>query len=527
MLEDAREIPTGTRIVADICVVGAGPAGLSVVLDLIGSGLDVCVLEAGGRRPDRATQSLLEGETSFDPAGPLQEARLACLGGTTRVWGGWCRPLDAADFAGRRDDEGWPFGREHLDPFYRRAHELCGLGPFDYDVGAWCSGGDGALPLPEDLAETRLFHISPPTRFGHEYRPPLRAAARVRVLLRAVCAELLPEDGSDRVGAARVVTLEGGSFEVTARHYVLAAGGIENARLLLLSDRLDANGLGNASGLVGRYFMEHPYVTAGRLHLEGSDVPLEFYRPHRASRNGGSSRVRGVWIPAPDRVRADGLLGSAHFPLPSWAPSPESEGATALGAIARLLHGGWLPAAGGRHLLRALRDPTGTLGALYHRLVDPRLGRWSSEMIRVRSFCEAEPLRSRRVRLSDARDALGRRRIRVEWSPSDLELRSLRRGQELVGRALADAGIGRLECSLGTDQQPEIETASHHMGTTRMHPDPARGVVDANCRVHGHHNLFIAGSSVFPTAGFANPTLTIVALALRLADHLRARARRR
>lgn len=518
-MEDARGIPRGTRIETDVCVVGAGPAGLTLACELIGSGLETCVVEAGGRRPDRATQSLLDGETSLGAAGPLTEARLACLGGTTRVWGGWCRPLATSDFRGRGEAVGWPFGREHLDPFYRRAHEICGLGPYDYGISAWRSESGAPLPLPEDLAETLLFHVSPPIRFGRAYAGSLQAASDVRVILHAVCTELRTDPGRRRVGSARIATLEGGAFEVSARYFVLAAGGIENPRLLLLSDRGREGGLGNGSGLVGRYFMDHPYVTAGRLHRERAGTALDFYYAHAAWREGERARVRGTLAPASRRLESEGLLASVLFPLPAWAPSPESEGAAALRALTVLRRGGWLPPGAGRHLRTALRDPGGVLGAAYRR-VAPGSGRRKSDVVWIRSFCEAQPLSSRRVRLTDARDRLGRRRVRLDWSPSELELRSLRRGHELVGRALAKSGVGRLECTLGTDRQPGIEVGRHHMGTTRMHPDPTRGVVDADCRVHGVDNLFIAGSSVFPTAGFANPTLTIVALALRLADHL-------
>ena len=273
MLDDARRIPDGTRVEADICVVGSGPAGMSLALELMGSGHRLCMLEAGGERPDRATQSLFDGEASFYPENELQESRLACLGGTTRVWAGWCRPLDAAAFEPRSwvDEDGWPFGREELDPFYERAQALCGLGWFDDEVSRGRPEAAKPLPLPADLVETRLFQMSPPTRFGREYRRAVRDAPDVRVLLRAVCTELVP-DAAGRIATLRAATLEGGAFEVTARFYVLAAGGIENPRLLLLSDRARPGGLGNERDLVGRYYMDHPYVTAGRLSLHGPAV---------------------------------------------------------------------------------------------------------------------------------------------------------------------------------------------------------------------------------------------------------------
>lgn len=511
---------------ADICVVGAGAAGLALALELRGSALRVCVLEAGGERPDRATQSLLQGEAPFYGETGLEETRLSCLGGTTRVWSGWCRPLDPAVFEPRSgvDEDGWPFPREHLDPFYERAQAVCGLGPFDYDVPRWRSGVGAPLPLDPELVETRLFQMSPPTRFGRAYHETLRRARDLRLLLRAPCIELVTEGGAPRVAAARCATLGGNTFAVRARFFVLAAGGIENARLLLLSDRDRPGGLGNAHGLVGRYFMEHPYVTAGRLQLKPSSPPLRFYHWHRVSRDDGRVRVRGAFAVPRARVRAERLTNAVLFPLPPWesAPTLDSPGGRALRAIATMLRRGWFPGDGWSHAREALGDPVGTLGALYQRLVRPRIGLpdASAGPVRIRAFCEPVPRRSSRVELTGSRDRLGRRRVRVAWEPSELEIRSLERGFELLARAVREAGLGRMEWSLDSGDV-RIEGGRHHMGTTRMHADPRRGVVDPGGRVHGVDNLFVAGSSVFPTAGVANPTLTIVALAIRLADHLK------
>ena len=532
MLEDARRIPTGTRIEADVCIVGSGPAGLSIAHALEGSGATLCVLEAGAERPDRATQSLLAGESAFFDGDELQRSRLSALGGTSRIWSGWCRPLDAEVFEPRRQvpGEGWPFGREELDPFYARAHELCGLGPFEYAPDRWRSQSDSCSPLQldSDSVETRLYQMSPPTHFGREHRDRLRQSRGVRVLLRAVCTELATDASGRCITAVRVATLGGNHFEVVPGFTVLAAGGIENARLLLLSDRQVPGGLGNERDLVGRYFMEHPYVTAGRLALERpGDAPLSFYYPHASTCDGQRATVRGVIGIPRSRLEKEGLLPVALFPLPAWESAGllGSRGAGALRELALSWRSGWLPERTGARLARALGDPAGCLGSLYHRLLRPRLGAGAPGTLRIRAFCESEPVRSNRVRLCAERDRLGRRRVRVDWTPSELERRSLARGFELLGRALERAGIGRLTSTLGSDAEDPIEGGRHHMGTTRMHADAARGVVDADGRVHGTANLFVAGSSLFPAAGFANPTLTIVALALRLADHVRARLR--
>jgi choline dehydrogenase-like flavoprotein len=337
----------------------------------------------------------------------------------------------------------------------------------------------------------------------------------------------------------RVATLAGGRFDVSARLFVLAAGGIENPRLLLLSDRDRPSALGNGHGLVGRYFMEHPYVTAGWLRLEqrggterlrprrggsGRRPPpgLGFYYPHAASRDGGRATIRGVFTLSPGIVRRERLLTPALFPLPAWESTStvDSRGGEALRALVAAARRGVWPARGWQRLLDVAADPRGSLGSLHHRLLRPRLGGAPPRTVRIRGFCEAHPRYAQRVTLVAARDRLGRRRTRVEWSPSPLELRSLARGFELLATGLRDSGIGRMEWSLDPDRVT-FEGGCHHMGTTRMHADPSRGVVDADGRVHELANLFVSGSSVFPTAGFANPTLTIVALAIRLADHLK------
>jgi choline dehydrogenase-like flavoprotein len=159
------------------------------------------------------------------------------------------------------------------------------------------------------------------------------------------------------------------------------------------------------------------------------------------------------------------------------------------------------------------------LAALRRALVREGPARWW----RVRAMFETEPRAVNRVSLSDRKDGLGWPRARVHWTVSDFDLRCMRESFGLISERLRRAGVGALE--LAIPDTPEgwrraIEGGKHHMGTTRMHEDPCLGVVDPDGRVHGCHNLYVTGSSVFPSGGYANPTLTIVALALRLAEHL-------
>lgn len=515
----------------DVCIVGAGPAGISLALEFDGTGSRVCVLEAGGESYDRATQQLYEGEVLGERYPPLRDTRLGAFGGTSNVWAGWCRPLDAADFepSKRNADSAWPISRDELMPYYRRAQECCGLGEFEYDAGYWQSRFRQPLLLGDDDAvEHAIFHVQP-QRFGARYRPRLAASHDIQLVLNAPVAQLeVAADGS--LDGVTVRTLDGTRIRVMARRYVLAAGGIENARLLLLSADCPERALGNSHDLVGRYFMDHPFVNVGTLVLNGARRGLDFYFPQPASLP-AQSQVNGA---APPAVRAtltlkratldaEGVQNSALFFHPRYEAHPifaTDEVKAFLELWDKLRHkavpGGLIPYVG-----RAARAPHRIAAAAARKLLvhDAPARRW-----RLRAMFETEPQYGNRVTLGGTRDALGRPRARVVWRLSEDDLRSMRRAMQIYDARFRRAGVGQLE--LGFPDSNEgwrnaVEGGKHHIGTTRMHADPRLGVVDPNGRVHGSPNLYVTGSSVFPSGGYVNPTLTIVALAIRLADHLR------
>jgi choline dehydrogenase-like flavoprotein len=339
------------------------------------------------------------------------------------------------------------------------------------------------LPLEPGVVETRNLQVAP-VRFGEVHRAAIASAANVDAFLHANALELVASASGASVESLRVATLSGGRFEVRARVFVLAAGGIENARLLLASNRVHARGIGNARDLVGRFFMDHPHLASAVFLPVRSDLELELYHPHRRGRVSNTA----VLVPSEAVQRRERLLGSwlgvaSEGTLPGFERS-----------LARMVHA----------LERAPGEP-------------------ASRAIFLLAVGEQAPNPQSRVRLTDERDALGLPRVQLEWRLSAIDKRSLLRAHRLVARELARAGLGRLQILLEEDEAawPEdLAGGRHHMGTTRMHPDPAEGVVDASCRVHGVANLYVAGSSVFPTSGAASPTLTLVALAIRLADRI-------
>ncbi len=514
MFVDARTVPDGSLIEADVCIVGAGAAGITMARELRKGPLRVVVLESGGHEPDRATRSLSEGEVTRKPYFRLDAARSRCFGGTTEQWTGECRPLDAQDFE-RLDwipDSGWPFGLTQLLPFYERARSVCEIGSFPFDAPDWAEHGVRPLALREGGVRTAAFHYSPPTRFGEVYREELRRAANVVVYLGANLIDLESPSPPVTVDAVRVACLSGIGFRVAARAFVLAAGGIENARLLLMANRVRPSGLGNEHDLVGRYFMEHLYMdSAADLRARDGSLSGFYTTGHRV----GGLRVRGILGLDPDLRRREGLTNfCAVFDSPS---------------AGLILHEG-------RRLVTDLirgRAPVGArprLGYAARHLAVEAARRWAKRvgeppvrLYRAKYLLEQAPNPESRVVLGRERDRLGCPRSELRWRLSDIDERTARRGHDILRHELESAGIGRLRRALDREDGSwvrRLRGARHHMGTTRMHPDPRRGVVDADGRVHGLANLYVAGSSVFPTSGAANPTLTIVALALRLADHL-------
>jgi choline dehydrogenase-like flavoprotein len=526
---DSRELPDGHVVQADVCILGAGAAGITLAKELIGAGVEVALIESGGFEYDAATQELYRGESVGRRYQALDASRLRFFGGTTNHWGGTCRPLDAIDFEQRAwvPHSGWPFGLEHLDPFYARAQTLCELGPYAYEAAHWQSEEYPTLPLEGERLTTAVFQQSPPTRFGQVYRDEIVRAANVTVYTHANLLGFETNEGASEVIQAQLGTLSGRRHAVAARSYILAAGGIENARLLLLSGTEQQPGLGNAHDLVGRYFMDHPIMQSAVIMLSDPTLRLGLYR---ATRRDPDTVIEGTGVkafltPTPELQRHEQLLNCAARPRETrWQEA--TPGARALrGVFGDLRQGRW-PQDLTTHIGAIAQDIDELARTAYARL---RNGA-PPPVFRLYHWLEQAPNPDSRVTLAEERDAFGLRRARVDWRFTEQELRTTLRMQQLVGEELGRAGIGRLRLDEGLaagEWPEELSWSNHHMGTTRMHDDPKQGVVDAHCRVHGVANLYVAGSSVFPTCGHANPTLTIVALAVRLADHIKGVAAER
>ncbi len=500
MFVDNGALSHDSLLEAEVCIVGAGAAGIAMALELGDRGRDVIVLEGGGLTPSDRSQELYDGEMVTRYRGDLdagipRQLRMRCFGGSTFHWSGWCRPLEPLDFE-KRDwvpHSGWPIGYAELVPWYRKAMPWI-------DIDDW-PDLEGAPPDPlafpprSATVETRVFHFSPPTRFGVKYRERVGSHPSVRVLLETNALRLQANATADRVERVVARVEDGPEISIRARVVILACGGLENPRLLLLSDREQPEGLGNGRDLVGRFFQEHPHTKCGWIIREpGGNFRDHYQRRYRVE--GSPMERRLVWVTSPEVRARDRLLGFE------------------LSARRRRIRLGRLGASveHARASLRSWSEPD--------REDEPLAGgAWE-----LGSHSENAPNPDSRVTLGEERDRLGLRKLRLDWRLGELEQRSIERSFEIIASEFGATLAGRARFMLEAER-PFAKTrgGAHHMGTTRMSDDPSQGVVDADCRVHGIDNLYVAGSSVFPTSGSANPTFTLLALALRLADHLQSR----
>ena len=541
MIIDFARPTTPAEMDVDLCIVGAGPAGITLARSFAGTAMTVCLLESGGLDGEPDSQALCRGVSTglaLDPAA----CRVRTFGGAGNAWGGGCIPLDPADLT-QRDwvpHSGWPLSFDALAPYYERALDHCGIGQHRLAPGTFATPPARMPPgFDPDLLVNRTFILSP-VFFGEVGREALGQAPNITVLLHANALELETDDTARTVRAARIGTLDGRRGRVHARTWVLACGGIENARLLLLSDAVAPRGLGNDRDLVGRYFMDHPSGSLGRID---GGVPDPLCRPYDRSGGQGATPAFPELGVSPVAARRHRMLAARVRPLAVEAEVPP--GLHALRRLRAALHepscdealegqmkalateSGDMPASpgiGGLALgvAAGLGDVARAVG---RRLAGKRVV--PTGHVDIVGFFEQAPNRDSRITLDDRLDALGQRCVRVDWQVTPLDWHTWRTTATLAGNALARACGGRFQrvdwLEPDSNATPRLHGTSHHMGTTRMSDDPSTGVVDTDGKVHGVDNLYVAGSSVFPAGGWAFPTFTIVAMSLRLAEHLQRR----
>lgn len=494
---DARELPEATEIEADLIIIGGGLAGIAIAKEWAGLNRSVVVLESGGRELDRDLQQLNAGAGVLrGPGNPdlamndyLIASRFRGLGGAGNVWGGKLVPLDESDFEPRDwlPLSGWPLSRAQMQPYYERACRYYDIPQFDVSNSPPREDGRPVFEMGDEyFSAPRCFTRFSGTRDAaafDEFRTTFAQAANVNVYLNANVIAF--DKGRRGISGLSVACLNGKRHTARGRAYVLATGGIENARLMLAAN------IGNESGYVGRCFQGHmnfgkfdaPEGRNSSICISNSGVAMRLYTDN-----------------APDKIHcvlANTLESQRRRETLNFTVTIYEETADLTADVAALLRS------------------TGAIDC----------GAAPARNLTVYFKTEQLPNPESRITLNEsATDALGMPRVRLEWNFNQTDFDKLDASIAAFANAMGAAGLGRVCWPVARENYVSIMTpARHHMGTTRMHVDAEHGVVDENCRVHGLRNLYIAGSSVFPTSGNANPTLTLTALAFRLSDHLKQR----
>lgn len=455
-------------------------------------------------------QQLYAGKTTGQHYFPLVSCRLHYFGGTTGHWAGWCSTFDPIDFE-KRDwipHSGWPIKREDLDPYYARAQKNVDLGPYNYSVEFWQKQDPSMIPMPLDknVVWNKMWQFSPPTRFGEKYKDTIVNAKNIHLYTYANVVNIKANENVSSIEEVTVKNYAGKEHTVRAKYFVLACCSIQNARVLLASNTQAPKGLGNDNDLVGRFFMEHVEIKAAELWLEKPD-PMQLYMWEW-----GKTKARAELAISAQKQREFKILNgtAALNPLELAKTEPpmiEIWTDDAKKNMERLNSYGKKEGDNGETKVPA--------------------GKKAYQSFQLFTRIEQAPNPNSRITLDTEKDSLGMPRAMLHWELTPFEKRSIRKIYELIGQEVGRAGIGRVRLmeylrDEKDESWPEFTGGGwHHMGTTRMSDDPKQGVVDANCKVHGINNLFVAGASCYATAAAPNPTLTLIALTIRLADHLK------
>ena len=508
---DGRKIENNSIIEGDICIIGAGAAGISIALDWLHTSKKVILLEGGGFEYEEQMQDLYKTKTNNGQEYfPIEHSRLHYFGGTTGHWGGYCSPYDDIDFEKRKwvDHSGWPITKKDLDPYYERSVDLFELKCSEFDLEYWKEEKPNLknLPLDEKVVWSKIWQLSPPTRFGTKYKDDIVNAKNIHLYTYANVVNLEMDNEHSQIRQVTIKNHAGKTHQVKAKYFILACGAIQNSRLLLASNTQSKNGIGNDNDLVGRFFMEHIEMKISELWLE-KPLNMNLY----LFRESVHSRIKAELAISSEIQRKNEILNGTTYLIP----------------------------------------------LIYNRRIEDKYERWRNFGIQKKERSTWDKIKNRflkikesqetnidkayglftrieqapnpnsRIFIDSEKDALGMPRVDVDWKVSILEKKSLIKIHQIIGQQIGISNLGRIkimENLLDLNDESWLKSTNggwHQMGTTRMNNNPKEGVVDSDCKVHSLNNLYIAGSSCFPTGGAANPTFTIVALSLRLSDHIK------
>jgi choline dehydrogenase-like flavoprotein len=510
-------------LLADVCVIGAGAAGFACAKSLLAAGIKVLILEGGLERFDAAAADIHKSEVRGFPHTGIHEARERIVGGTTTKWGGQGLPFMAEDFAVRKHVElsGWPISLEELMPYYKKAESVLGTDvtvPYDYQP--WRHSGITVPPLKGSGLEFFVTKWCRVPNFALQHGPAVRDSAEIKLLYNASVVELLPNTQKTAVDAVKIRSLGGREGLVKARFFIAAGGAIESVRLFLNSVQFGPYGPGNAGKKAGHYFQDHvaavvgQIIPASRSHFQNLFDP--FYR--RGFKYFPRLRL--------DPAMADkqGILhASAQVVFSAEGDDPLLKAKQVLASIRKK------EAIDKYRELTKLANPC-NLWRITLALLRWKIGRRGSSPKRgpiwLEIHSEQEPSFESMIKLNDQQDAMGMRRVSLQWHISSMTVRTIQETARLVSSEFKAAGIAEVKLEPWVDGPAANATkwmadVFHQAGGLRMSDSDQEGVVDRDCKVFGVSNLYVASSAVFPTSSFSNPTMTTIALSIRICDTIK------
>jgi choline dehydrogenase-like flavoprotein len=539
MIVDGSALSSGTEKEHEICVVGSGIAGILLVMELSRTGKDICMIESGAWTPDDDTQSLYALNNVGYPIRKHYQSRIRYFGGSCNIWAGRAMIYNEIDLLSRPwlDSSGWPVDFAELDRYYASAARYLNLPSYDkLKPASWqakLSDFEASLIQSANFKTNVSLFAKAPVRFGYKskYYRAVKNSKNITLYINSNVVNLQLNEPLSRVVRMDVACLNGVRYTVKPKKVVLACGGLENTRILMASDKQMPHGIGNQNGLLGRYYMDHPRAVFGRVKLTRR---LKLDHMLGMPVRGGKMQLG---IALSDKIQAgEGLLNNYLSLEPGYSIGSMELYESFVKLMKRLLRKGYSgkrfdfknPEMAEVPEMIYLLTPKELLPHFmyytyykYSRIAKNVFTKLTH--LSIVNYSEQEAINASRVYLDGEKDKLGMPKLILDWKVSDRSLKSSLRLMHLLDEHFRMHEAGHIEEDLTEIKTLPYTDASHHLGTTRMSADPKTGVVDANCQVHGVDNLYVAGSSVFPTAGHANPTLTIAAMSLRLADHLKIR----
>ena len=542
MQTDVDSLENDTLIELDICIIGAGPAGLILAHAFIGTNFTVSLLESGGLSKNSKIQKLSEGTLSGDLSEPIDQTHIRQVGGTANHWiikmadkryGYRYAPFDAIDFEKREGlpYSGWPIQKTDLDTYYAEVVAKCEIGPYQFNSQSWTNSSTDTLKLDPEKIISDVFMFGPTKKFTQDFPSDISKSSNINLFTNATVVELLTSKCGSLTEVAIIKTFTGKTIRFRAKQFILATNALQTPRLLLNSRKTHSQGIGNQHDNVGRYYMDHSLVSSGNFYLFDAKKINEF--GFYDMRLIAGTSVLGKLKLSKEIMKKQQLrnMTATLFPMPTFN---DVEALSSVKNIATAIANRQLPAELKKNILAIYKGKSHVLRVLYEKLrydtpIMPGFGRggWSKltnneqkyQRLELLSFVEQSPNPDNRVTLINEIDELGCKKINLHFKWDEGDIASIRKAQKIFADSLNQTGLGHFELPEDFSIHPNRLAGLHHMmGTCRMSESAKDGVVDKNCKVFGMQNLYIAGSAVFATGSYANPTLTNLALSVRIAD---------